>query len=204
MAAPERLDLESLERSLIPVHAPDPAGPRVRRRAAVAVVLREGPDGPTLALMRRAERPGDRWAGDVSLPGGFAHPEDASLIATAVRETREELGLDLSGAPVLGRLPTRPGPPWVRWVDFSVTPLVFRYSGPSSLSPDPQEAVSARWIRLADLRDPALQRRFWWSFRPMKRVPVAVPMRLPKVVVGDYDVWGLTLDVLHTLWRAVD
>ena len=76
------------------------------RRAAVALIFRAGADGgPELLFIKRAEYPGDPWSGQVAFPGGREEPSDHELIQTAVRETREETGLDLAGeGKVLGML----------------------------------------------------------------------------------------------------
>ncbi len=197
------MNLATLRSGLLPADDPPP-GPKVVRRAAVAVILRATDDGPEVALMRRTERPGDRWSGDVCFPGGFRDPGDADAIAAAVRETREEIGIDLSGAPVLGRLPTRPGRPWSRWVEFDVVPVVFAYSGDPALTIEAGEVASARWVPVAALRDPGSAERFWWAMPLGRRVRFRLPVRLQRVHAGDYDVWGLTLDVLGTLWPALD
>lgn len=65
-----------------------------RREAAVAIVLVPKPD--RVLLIVRAERTGDPWSGHLACPGGRREPEDADLLATAIRETCEEVGLDLS------------------------------------------------------------------------------------------------------------
>ena len=70
-------------------------------RAAVAIVVREGTDGPQVLLIRRAEHPGDAWSGHMAFPGGREDPGDESLLATAIRETFEELALDLRRMPSL-------------------------------------------------------------------------------------------------------
>ena len=75
-----------------------------RAEAAVALLLSPGRTGLDLLLIRRAERMGDPWSGQMGLPGGRRDAADVDLIATAVRETREEIGLDLAGAELLGQL----------------------------------------------------------------------------------------------------
>src|SRR5215216_6649740 len=95
------------------------------RLAAVALVLREGLEGPELLVIKRSEAEHDHWSGHLALPGGRVEPEDESLLATAARETLEEVGLDLgAGGEALARLgtikPVSPSAPRV-----SVTPFVF-------------------------------------------------------------------------------
>ena len=71
--------------------------------AAVLVLFRTGPRGVEVLFIRRAQREGDPWSGQISLPGGRRDPEDLDLQATALRETEEEVGLDatvLEGPPV--------------------------------------------------------------------------------------------------------
>src|SRR5215213_5648297 len=95
------------------------------RRAAVALVLREGSEGPELLVIKRSEAEHDHWSGHLALPGGRVEPEDENLLATAARETREEVGIDLgAGGEALARLGTiTPQSPYAPRV--SVTPFVF-------------------------------------------------------------------------------
>jgi 8-oxo-dGTP pyrophosphatase MutT (NUDIX family) len=69
--------------------------------------LRETPVGPDLLFIRRAEHPNDPWSEDTARVGGRVDPGDGSPLATAVRETREELtlGLEREGT-LLGLLRT--------------------------------------------------------------------------------------------------
>jgi 8-oxo-dGTP pyrophosphatase MutT (NUDIX family) len=95
-----------LERRLV---APRPA-PIERDRvpqAAVSLILRETEGSAQALIIKRAERPGDHWSGHLALPGGRAQIEDADLIATAARETYEEVGIDLhDGGGFIGQLDT--------------------------------------------------------------------------------------------------
>src|SRR5204863_9089886 len=102
-AGPGVITLAAVRRALVG-HQPQPAQAPGARPAAVSLVLVEGAEGAELLLIKRAERAGDPWSGQIALPGGRQDPGDADLLATAVRETREETGVDLATAERLGIL----------------------------------------------------------------------------------------------------
>jgi 8-oxo-dGTP pyrophosphatase MutT (NUDIX family) len=64
---------------------------------------------PEVLFIKRAGRAGDRWSGHTALPGGKRDPTDADDLAAAIRETKEEVGLDLTGKGCfrVGNLPER-------------------------------------------------------------------------------------------------
>lgn len=71
------------------------AGTRDERggwQAATALVAAPDPRGSAIAFIRRTERPGDRWSGQMALPGGTRDPDDPDLATTAAREAFEEVG----------------------------------------------------------------------------------------------------------------
>ncbi len=72
--------------------------------AAVAVILHDGAAGLETLFIHRAVRAGDTWSGQIAFPGGRREPTDTDLLATAIRETMEEIGVDLSAAERLGVL----------------------------------------------------------------------------------------------------
>ena len=120
------LTLASIEK-IVGGHGPRGISSEVApKRAAVAVVLREGPLGTEILMMQRAERDGDRWSGQVSFPGGREEDRDDSLLTTAIRETHEEVAIDLAReARHVGQLDaiqarSRSGP-----AGLSVWPFVF-------------------------------------------------------------------------------
>ncbi|MFL5504237.1 MAG: NUDIX hydrolase [Gemmatimonadaceae bacterium] len=77
-----------------PVAAAEEAGVR---KAAVALIFRVGEEGSVeLLFIKRAEYPGDPWSGQIAFPGGREESRDGSLAETAIRETREETGIDLA------------------------------------------------------------------------------------------------------------
>ena len=168
------------------------------REAAVSLVLRPRDDEDAeLLLIRRATREGDPWSGQIGLPGGNRSMLDRSLDETAVRETAEELGLDLRefGMPLGAldelrpRIPTLP-PIIVRpfaWVveTARLTPLVMS-----------DEVAEYRWIPLAEL------------FAESTRVQVAVEVRnvrrrVEALQVGDFTIWGMTERILSTFERLI-
>src|SRR5687767_8397810 len=108
---------------------PDEAGAtdafgRELRQAAVALVLRGHAEGAQMLVIKRSEAERDHWSGHLALPGGRAEPDDESLLATAVRETFEEVGMNLrAGGEVLARLGTvTPQSPFAPLI--SVTPFL--------------------------------------------------------------------------------
>ena len=70
--------------------------------ASVALIIGSDPD--TVLIIRRAERVGDPWSGHMGLPGGRRSQKDEHLLATAIRETEEEVGLTLTPGNLLGNL----------------------------------------------------------------------------------------------------
>ena len=112
-----------------PVRA-EAAMPANHGRAAVAITLRIDQDRPELLLMRRAEREGDPWSGQVSLPGGHAEESDLDLVATAIRETQEEVGIDLDrDSGLLGALEPIQARARGGLLDTTIAPFVFESTG---------------------------------------------------------------------------
>ena len=78
------------------------------RHAAVAMVFAGDAKAPDLCVIRRAERAGDPWSGQMAFPGGKSEPQDDSLRHAAERETLEEVGLKLRAGQFVGALPHSP------------------------------------------------------------------------------------------------
>jgi 8-oxo-dGTP pyrophosphatase MutT (NUDIX family) len=78
------------------------------QQAAVAMILRSNRGAAEMLIIKRALRSGDHWSGNLALPGGRRQLEDSTLLDTAIRETAEEVGIDLrgDGASIIGRLET--------------------------------------------------------------------------------------------------
>ena len=161
-----------------------------RPRAAVAVVL--APDPDSVLVIRRAERADDRWSGQLAFPGGRWDPADADLIATARRETAEEVGIDLAGREPVAVLddlaPRTPVLP-----PILVRPYLFTLPGRLELLPN-HEVAGAWWVPLD-------------HFLPAARLqPVEFPRygTLVRTVGYQLDIgvlWGMSERILTPLLR---
>ena len=167
---------------------------RWTQRAAVAAVLATHTAVPSILLMERATRPGDPWAGQMSFPGGRTAPTDAHVYHTALRETAEELGLDLAThGQYLGRLSDRMARPrrGMR-LPLIVTPFVFQVTAEPHWQLAPREVASIVWVPLPFLADPANRQSMVWQRGHISRT-------LPCYWYNGYRIWGLTLSMLDEL-----
>jgi len=165
------------------------------RRSAVAVVLRDVEASPEVLLMTRAEHEADPWSGQVSLPGGRCDPDDRDLLATAIRETREEAGLDLAvEAELLCRLASIGARARGRVIDMDVTPFVFSVS---EVSPVPgPEASELFWLPLARIVTGELDSEYRYEREGLVH-------RLPCWRFEGRKIWGLTHGMLRDLIDVV-
>jgi 8-oxo-dGTP pyrophosphatase MutT (NUDIX family) len=174
--------------------APDDGAPR---RAAVAIVLRQtGEHRIELLLIKRSERDDDPWSGHVALPGGRFDPDDATLQDTAIRETREETGIDLAAdGLVLGTLDEmRPRTPTLP--PIIVTPYVAIVRPDVSLETS-DEVATAFWVTLDSLADPT-------STMEAEVTARGNTWRVPSYQVSGYTVWGMTERILRNLLALLD
>src|SRR5438445_8203050 len=88
--------LERLRKFLLPLELAE-AELKAKPAAAVMIILRHGERGLEVLLGERRKREGDPWSGQIGLPGGRHHTEDGTMLATALRETREEVGIEIDG-----------------------------------------------------------------------------------------------------------
>ncbi|HEX8500311.1 MAG TPA: CoA pyrophosphatase [Pyrinomonadaceae bacterium] len=173
------------------------------RRAAVALVLREGREGAEMLVIKRSEAERDHWSGHLALPGGREEAEDESLEATAVRETLEEVGLDLrAGGEVLARLGTvTPRSPLVPRI--SVTPFVavappeFHAGAATKTLELSGEVAAAFWVPVDELKRGGRSAVFRMAFAGVEREWPAYPSEHGMI-------WGITERILTEFLSLVD
>ena len=123
---------------------------RPRRRAGVLIPLTIIGGVWNLLFIRRSEFEDDHHGGQVAFPGGGAEEGDGDIIATALRETREETGLQVEDVRVLGALNDI-----ISITNYLVTPVVGAFDWPYPLEPDEAEVARIFTIPLTFLADPA-------------------------------------------------
>lgn len=192
--------------ALIPVFA-ETGSPRPRptweaadstaRPAAVLVLVFPDEAGEArLVLTERADR-GGHHSGEVSFPGGRAEPEDDDLVATAMREAAEEVGLDpvQAGVRVVGMLPMQ----WIPVSNFTVTPIVAVAARRPVLTAHPAEVAAILEVDLAAFLPDG-------ELRIVEREIRGWQLRYAAYPVDGLNVWGMTARVLGGLgaWLARD
>ncbi len=171
---------------------------RHMRKAAVAAVFRASDaSGLDLLFIRRAEHPTDPWSGHMAFPGGRVDAGDSGPLGAVLRETREEVALDLErDAQLVGELSHVPAVAHGRPVPMVIFPFVFELTGSPSLAPDVREVQEALWVPFSFLLDQ--QNRGTIE----KRI-AGVPVKLPAYRFEGRMIWGLTLRMADELMDLV-
>jgi 8-oxo-dGTP pyrophosphatase MutT (NUDIX family) len=167
-----------------------PAPPPTARRAAALILVYPGPDGEAmLVLTKRVDYGGDH-SGEVSLPGGKVDPGDADAPSTALREAREEVGLDAAaaGVEVVGALDAL----WIPPSNFRVQPIVAIAARRPSFVADRREVAAILEVPVA---------AFLPDVAPViiDPDPAGRPLRYGAYMVDGRIVWGATAAILGQL-----
>jgi 8-oxo-dGTP pyrophosphatase MutT (NUDIX family) len=166
-------------------------------RASVALVLHQAASGVELLLIERATRDDDPWSGHMAFPGGRRDPDDADVIATAARETHEEVGIELAReGEVIGRLDELRAIAHHRPLDLVISPVVFALSRAIIPQPNPREVESAVWVPLSFLFSPAAGATY-------TRTLDGITSDFPALRYERYTIWGLTHRVLSEFLEIV-
>jgi 8-oxo-dGTP pyrophosphatase MutT (NUDIX family) len=148
--------------------------------AAVALLLRARGRGFEVLFVKRAENPTDFWSGQVALPGGKREIKDESLRQTAIRESLEEIGIDLTqGCRFLGVLKASTS----AGRHVKVLPLVFFLEHKVRVRLNRSELEDYVWIELKNLIENRGTAKLSFG-------------EVPSFTVDNYLIWGLTYRIL--------
>lgn len=159
---------------------------RVLRPAGVLVAVQETDTGLQMILTKRSSAL-KHHPGQVAFPGGKVDANDADVVAAALREADEEIGLKPENVEVVGTLPEHE-----TITQFAVTPVLARVKQafvPRGEPGEVEEVFSVPLAHLADISRYGIQSRHW---RGVERHYYAVPY-------GPYYIWGATARMLHGL-----
>lgn len=151
------------------------------RKSAVLMLLFPGENGPNTALIVRPEYDGAH-SGQLAFPGGRAEKTDASLLHTALRETREEVGINLEPDAVIGKL----SPVYIPVSNFLVQPFVAVMHSEPRYYADPREVVDIINVPLQHFLNPDVKTK--------QHITVGKNMRMhvPGYTLGERLLWGAT------------
>ena len=179
----------------------DPAQTNAQMLAGVSVALRQRQDKADFEALfiRRSIREDDPWSGQMAFPGGRFDSEDATLKRTAIRETQEEIGLDLNAfGDYLGALtplePMRSTPPR----NIIIEPHFFLVRETPALTLDFSEVAETMWLPLSPMLsgETHAATEYFFDGRTHRFPSFETP--------GDEPIWGLTYRILETLFGLID
>ena len=173
-----------------------PEDPVPSQRAAVAITVRSGVSGPEILMIQRAVRQGDPWSGHMGFPGGRKDESDASDMACAKRETREEIGFDLD---IYGELVCQLSDVNTGWradrPEMLVAPFVFKV-GSTPVFELNHEVDDTLWVPLSFLLNDANRSRHQWDWR-------GEVLESDAFTFDDRLIWGLSLMMIDELLQLI-
>ena len=169
----------------------DLLGTGPRRGAAVLVAMVERNDGLRVLFTRRNEQLAQH-AGQVSFPGGGVEPGDADALATALRETREEIGVDARLISPIGYLDA-----FETISSYCITPVVAWLDPDYQATPDPREVAQVFEVPLGFFLDPANRRALRMQYQGRVR-------EISEFVYADQRIWGATAAMLLNLIQRME
>jgi 8-oxo-dGTP pyrophosphatase MutT (NUDIX family) len=160
-------------------------------------LLRERNDALELLFIRRATREGDPWSGHMAFPGGRREASDPTLLATAIRETVEEIGVDLThAAELVGVLDDQDASGRGARGELPIRPFVFAVHGPIDPGTS-REVTEVVWTQIASLADDS------------RRTSVPIEWAGSSYTLPGWDlegrvVWGLTYRMTRLLLQELE
>ena len=165
-----------------------PKGDKKPRQGAVLILLFVEEGEVKMPLIQRTSYPGVH-SGQIALPGGGEEEIDVALEQTALREAREEIGIDSERVTLLGNLSSF----YVAVSNYQVLPVVAKYKGIPSFLPEPREVEKVIITSLNEVTATRNQRR--------KEIETTAGVKLdaPYYAIDEHVVWGATAMMLSEL-----
>jgi 8-oxo-dGTP pyrophosphatase MutT (NUDIX family) len=182
----DMFDINALQKRLLAETSISATGKANAPEAAVAIIVNPNYDDGAILFIRRTERETDPWSGQIAFPGGHRGPNDHDLKETAIREAKEEVGINLRDHACLGLLP----PMYTRSRQMFVAPFIFQLNADVNIRLN-EEVAKSFWVTLSDLT----------GIRVSKS---KVYTQDRKLLVDSYVyqtnvIWGLTFRIINTL-----
>jgi 8-oxo-dGTP pyrophosphatase MutT (NUDIX family) len=155
--------------------------------AAIVIPIYRAPDGE-LHIVLILRKPGGVHGDQVAFPGGKHDPEDETMLDTALREVREELGLIVERADVLAELPMTQ----TRTTGYRVFPYVARINVPERWQIAEREIAEIIDVKLSDLTHPSAHDRMIERFPTWEKAE-----QVNFYQIGPHRLWGLSYRILH-------
>ena len=157
--------------------------------AAVALILKPNKGLFDVLLVKRAINARDVWAGQMALPGGKREPEDLTLQSTVIRETKEEIGINIANNRFLGVLKAvKP----MTGSGFLVLPFVVELERSYRLRLNCKELESYLWVPYQGI----LSRR--------SRTLIPGVGEVPTFLMKNAVVWGMTYYILNEFSMIIE
>jgi 8-oxo-dGTP pyrophosphatase MutT (NUDIX family) len=169
---------------------PDMVPAAALRAAAVLVPLVDRSQELFVLLTQRTAHLAHH-AGQIAFPGGRVEEQDSDEIATALRETEEEIGLGRNHIEPVGRLDR-----YVTRTGFTVTPVVALVEPPFTLTLAPDEVADAFEVPLSFILNPANRQRDSYEFQGIER-------HFYVFRYGERNIWGATAGMLVNLAESL-
>ena len=157
----------------------------------VPIIMRER---PSILLTERTKHLSTH-SGQIAFPGGKADADDIDAVATALREAKEEVGLDPEFVQVLGTLPH-----YVTGSAFVITPVVALVQTGFSLSRNTNEVADIFEVPLEFLMNPTHHRRHVLETQGLRREWFSMPYQDGPI---ERYIWGATAGMLRNFYRML-
>lgn len=163
--------------------------------ASVGLILKIQNDELNILMIKRAINEKDIWSGHMAFPGGKKDNVDVDDKGTAIRETLEEIGLNLEECgKYIGRLNQLRVQKSGIQLDFAISPFVFFLSEDEDLKLDKSEVERVHWIPFEHINESKNLKEFDFVFGDKK-------VSLPAVEFEGEKIWGISYLILADLWN---